>query len=107
MGSASHAWIGVWLLCPGLIFPGQTYEFRIDLGHTATVFPAGHRIRLQISSSNFPRFARNLNTGESNESTSKTAAAYQVVIHDESHPSRITLPVAPNVSVPPPDTHRE
>ncbi|MDE0362769.1 MAG: CocE/NonD family hydrolase [Rhodospirillaceae bacterium] len=83
-----------------LIVPGQTYEYQIDLGHTATVFPAGHRVRLQISSSNFPRFARNLNTGKSNESTSEMAKARQVVLHDERHPSRVTLPVAPNVSVP-------
>lgn len=96
-----------------LIVPGHVYEYQIELGHTATVFPVGHRFRLQISSSNFPRFARNLNTGKSNESTREMAKAQQVVLHGKDYPSRIRIPVAPKVLVPPPtphlrsDTHRK
>ena len=48
---------------PQLLEPGEVYELRIDLWATANVFRAGHRIRLDISSSNFPRFDRNTNTG--------------------------------------------
>ena len=48
---------------PSLITPGETYEYTIPLGDTATVFRRGHRIRLEVSSSNFPHFDRNLNTG--------------------------------------------
>ena len=85
-----------------LIVPGHVYEYQIDLGHTATVFPVGHQFRLQISSSNFPRFARNLNTGKSNESTSEVAKALQVVLHGNKYPSRVRIPIVPNVSVPGP-----
>ncbi len=85
-----------------LIVPGHVYEYQIDLGHTATVFPVGHRFRLQVSSSNFPRFARNLNTGMSNESTRELAKASQVVLHGKDYPSLIRIPVAPDVPVPPP-----
>ncbi|MDE0004753.1 MAG: CocE/NonD family hydrolase, partial [Rhodospirillaceae bacterium] len=76
-----------------LIEPMQTYEYRIELGHTATVIPAGHQIRVQISSSNFPKYARNLNTGKSNEASSNIAVAQQIVLHGPEHPSRIRLPV--------------
>jgi len=48
---------------PELIVPGQVYRYEIDLWHTANVFQPGHRVREQVSSSNFPRFDRNLNTG--------------------------------------------
>ncbi len=83
-----------------LIEANRTYEYSINLGHTGTVFPAGHRIRLQVSSSNFPKFARNLNTGESNETTSETQVANQVILHDASHPSRLILPIVSGVNVP-------
>lgn len=85
---------------PELIEANRTYEYSINLGHTGTVFPAGHRIRLQISSSNFPKFARNLNTGASNETTSDTQLAHQVILHDASHPSRLILPIVSGVDVP-------
>ena len=49
-----------------LVEPGKVYEYDIDLWATSNVFKAGHRIRLYVSSSNFPRFSRNLNTGEAN-----------------------------------------
>jgi uncharacterized protein len=86
-------------LPPSLTHPGKTYEYRIELGNTATVFRRGHRIRVEISSSSFPHYARNLNTGLSNEATSQMEVARQTVLHDRKNPSRIELPVAP-VSVP-------
>lgn len=74
---------------PTLLEPGQTYEYSIDLWGTSNVYKAGHRIRVEISSSNFPRFDRNPGTGEPAEFCS----ALQHVFHDTMHPSRITLPV--------------
>ena len=85
---------------PSLIKPGRAYAYKVELGHTASVIPTGHRIRVQISSSNFPRFARNLNTGESNESSSEIAVADQVILHGKDHPSRITLPIATGITIP-------
>jgi len=57
------------------------------------VFKKGHRIRLEISSSNFPRFDRNLNTGESGEYATRSVAATNVVLHDAEHASVLMLPV--------------
>ncbi len=68
-------------------------EIRIDLGYTSNLFKAGHRIRLEISSSNFPRFSRNLNTGEQPEIGTETAIAQQTIFHDEGRPSRLVLHV--------------
>jgi uncharacterized protein len=75
-----------------LINPGRAYEYEIPLGHTATEFRPGHRLRLEISSSNFPHYARNLNTGRSNEDTSETVVAKQTILHDREHPSYIQIP---------------
>lgn len=85
---------------PSLIEPNRTYEYTINMGHTGVVFPAGHRIRLQISSSNFPKLARNLNSGLDNETTTDMIVADQAILHDASHPSRLILPVVSGVSVP-------
>jgi putative CocE/NonD family hydrolase len=80
---------------PELLEPGTVYELRLNLWATADVFLPGHRIRLEVSSSNFPRFDRNSNTG--GEITSETVDQYQPVIngifHDAAHPSRLILPV--------------
>ncbi|MDX3568737.1 CocE/NonD family hydrolase C-terminal non-catalytic domain-containing protein [Streptomyces sp. ID05-47C] len=62
---------------------------------TSIVFRAGHRIRLQITSSNFPRWDRNLNTGEPEESATTARVAHQQIFHDPARPSRIILPVVP------------
>jgi len=78
-----------------LIKPGQVYKYSIDLWATSNVFKAGHQIRLYISSSNFPRFNRNLNTGEATQGGSRMAIAKQTIYHDREHPSAITLPVIP------------
>jgi len=85
---------------PSLIEPNRTYEYSINLGHTGVVFPVGHRIRLQVSSSNFPKFARNLNTGASNETTSETMVANQVILHDALNASRLILPVVDDIDIP-------
>jgi putative CocE/NonD family hydrolase len=77
------------------ITPGEVYKYTIDLWATANVFKAGHRIRLYISSSNFPRFNRNLNTGEDITGTSRSLKAHQTIYHDRDHSSVLILPVIP------------
>jgi putative CocE/NonD family hydrolase len=80
---------------PELIQPGRAYAYTLTLGSTATIFRKGHRVLLEISSSNFPHYARNLNTGLSNEETAKIEIAHQTILHDKAHGSYIDLPVAP------------
>jgi len=80
---------------PTVLTPGQVYPLTIDLWATSNVFKAGHRIRLEVSSSNFPRFDRNLNTGEPAASSEKTATATNTILHDKEHPSGLVLPVIP------------
>ena len=77
------------------ITPGQIYKYTIDMWATSNVFKAGHQLRLYISSSNFPRFNRNLNTGEANLGGTRMATANQTIYHDREHPSAIILPVIP------------
>lgn len=76
-----------------LINPGQIYQIRIDLWSTSNVFLAGHRLRLEVSSSNFPRFDRNLNTGRSSATDTQWSSATNTVLHDAEHPSALILPV--------------
>jgi putative CocE/NonD family hydrolase len=78
-----------------LIDPGKPYKYTIDLWATSNVFKVGHRIRVYISSSNFPRFNRNLNTGEPTMKGTKMVKARQAIYHDAEHPSAIVLPVIP------------
>jgi len=80
---------------PTFMNPGQTYKFTIDVWSTSNVFRKGHRVRLEISSSNFPRFDRNLNTGEESASARKPVSATNTVYHDAEHPSVLVLPVVP------------
>ena len=75
--------------------PGTIYSLVVDLWATSNVFRAGHRIRLEISSSNFPRFDRNLNTGESAATSGKWVTATNTILHDAAHPSALVLPVIP------------
>ena len=75
------------------IDPGKVYEYTIDLWATSNVFKKGHRIRLEISSSNFPRFDRNTNTGNNIAEDATFVAATQTVLHDDQHRSHVTLPV--------------
>jgi uncharacterized protein len=77
--------------------PGEIYEYRVDLGATSNLFSAGHRIRVEVSSSNFPCFDRNLNTGNGlgDEWIADCAVATQTVFHDAQRPSRVVLPIVP------------
>jgi len=80
---------------PRLMEAGQPYLFTIDLWATSNVFLPGHRIRLEISSSNFPRFDRNLNTGERFGEGTRGIAARQTVFHQDNMASHVLLPVIP------------
>jgi putative CocE/NonD family hydrolase len=73
--------------------PGKVYAITIDAGVTSNVFKAGHRIRLEVSSSNFPRFDRNMNTGRPNSFESKGQVATQGVHLGNSYASQLVLPV--------------
>jgi putative CocE/NonD family hydrolase len=77
---------------PAFLNPGQTYKLTLDLWSTSNLFRKGHRIRLEISSSNFPRFDRNLNTGEDTSSARKPVPATNSIYHDAEHPSALILP---------------
>jgi putative CocE/NonD family hydrolase len=77
---------------PELLEPGTVYELRIDLWATANVFKAGHRIRLEVASSNFPRFDRNTNTGGDFDGD-EIVVAENRVYHDAGRPSHLTLPL--------------
>ncbi len=81
---------------PSLLTPGKVYEFTIDLWATSHVFFPGHRLRVEISSSNFPRFDRNLNTGEDQATATRFQTAEQTIFHDQRSPSHIQLPVIPS-----------
>jgi putative CocE/NonD family hydrolase len=88
-------------LPPKLITPGQAYEYKLELGYTGIVIPKGHRLRLEISSSNFPRVSRNLNTGADNPNAeSKIVVAHQTILHDATHASYLEVPVAASVKIP-------
>lgn len=81
---------------PSLINPNEVYCYEIDLLATSNVFKKGHRIRVQISSSNFPRFDRNLNTGELSRDSRTFQCATQRIFHSDKYPSHIVLPLIPN-----------
>ena len=74
---------------------GKPYEFSIDVGCTSNVFKRGHRIRLQVTSSNFPLWDPNPNTGGDPATETRSQSAQQSVFHDAVRPSRLVLPVVP------------
>jgi putative CocE/NonD family hydrolase len=78
-----------------LLEPGKAECYAIDLWNTAQLFTAGHRIGVQITSSAFPKFDRNLNTGDSLADGTEMQQAEQTIYHDADHPSRVILPVVP------------
>jgi uncharacterized protein len=85
---------------PVLMNPGQVYKLTIDLWATSNVFKKGHVLRLEVSSSNFPRFDRNPNTGairylKASENGEQFVAATNVIYHDAEHPSALVLPIVP------------
>jgi uncharacterized protein len=75
--------------------PGETYHITVDLVATSNVFLAGHKLRLEVSSSNFPRFDRNMNTGEEQAHATRMVKATSVIYHDKAHPSALVLPIVP------------
>ena len=80
---------------PTLLEPNRAYCYEIDLWATSNVFKAGHRIRLEVSSSNFPRFDRNTNTGDIIAEDTELRPALQTVFHDVQQASYISLSVVP------------
>jgi predicted acyl esterase len=67
----------------------------VDLWATSNVFLAGHKLRLEVSSSNFPRFDRNMNTGEEQARATRMVKATNVIFHDKARPSALVVPVVP------------
>ena len=78
-----------------LIEPGKVYEYKIDLWSTSNLFRVGHKIRLEISSSNYPRFDRNTNTGKIIGTDDGSLPALQSVRHSGSIASYVSLPGVP------------
>jgi putative CocE/NonD family hydrolase len=78
-----------------LLEPGKADQFEIDLWVTSNLFMRGHRIRVEVSSSNFPRFDRNPNSGKPLGTDTELLAAKQTIFHDAEHPSHLVLPVIP------------
>jgi putative CocE/NonD family hydrolase len=78
---------------PKLLKSGNVYEYEIKVGVTSNVFKKGHRLRLEVSSSNFPRFDRNLNTGGDLYNSTDMRVAQQTVHHSVKYPSQLILPV--------------
>ncbi|GCE30633.1 hydrolase [Dictyobacter alpinus] len=81
---------------PELIEPGQIYHYTIDCWNVSQVFKAGHRICIQITSSAFPKYDRNQNTGEPLGMATEIAVAEQRIYHDAAHPSAVILPIIPS-----------
>lgn len=82
---------------PSLIEPGRVYEYTIQVNPTSNLFGPGHRIRLDISSSDFPNFDRNHNTGGDDYKEATLQTAHQKIFHNATRPSRVILPVIPEV----------
>jgi uncharacterized protein len=82
---------------PSLIEPRKVYLYEIDLWATSNLFKKGHRIRLDITSSNFPRWNRNPNTGRNlgEDQAADVVIARQTIYHDAEHPSSVILPIIP------------
>ena len=83
---------------PVFVKRNAAYQISVDAGVTSYVFFSGHRMRLEISSSNFPRFDRNLNSSAPNADVAKIVKAKQTLYHEKSYPSAIILPIIPKHS---------
>jgi hypothetical protein len=75
------------------LLPGTVYRYKIEMWSTSNVFLKGHKIRVEVSSSNFPRFDRNLNTGKDAATDATILKATNTILHDGGHPSAVVLPV--------------
>ncbi|HEX9897466.1 MAG TPA: CocE/NonD family hydrolase [Dehalococcoidales bacterium] len=84
------------ILHPAFVESGKVYEYTIDLAHTSIVFKAGHRIRVDVTSSNFPRIDRNMNTGNAFGVDKAGIPALQTIYHEGEYASYIDLPVIPS-----------
>ena len=73
--------------------PGKVYKVTLQPLTTSNYFAAGHRLRIEVSSSNFPRFDRNLNTGGNNYDEAKGVVAHNVVHHSTQYPVAVTVTV--------------
>ena len=80
---------------PSLLQPGKTYKASIELWDTAHRFKKGHRVGLVISSSYFPPYARNLNTGEPIKDATRMVVAHQTIYHDQKRPSALRFRLLP------------
>jgi putative CocE/NonD family hydrolase len=80
---------------PELVTPGEVIEYIINMGNSSQLFRKGHRIRIDISSSNFPAFDRNMNTGNPIGEDARGIPAMQTIYHQSEYPSHIALPVIP------------
>ncbi|MGE0554905.1 MAG: CocE/NonD family hydrolase [Gemmatimonadales bacterium] len=78
---------------PVFMAPGQVYRVELDLQASSNVFLRGHRIRIEVSSSNFPRFDRNMNTGGVNWEETEWMVATNTVHHSTRYPSHVLLPI--------------
>ena len=76
-----------------LLEPGEAAEYRIRCYPLANRFRRGHRLRLDVTSSSFPRFSRNLNNGEDVGTSTRIVVAEQTVLHTDVYPSHVVLPV--------------
>lgn len=84
---------------------GKVYKVTLQPLNTSNYFEAGHRLRIEVSSSNFPRFDRNLNTGGNNYDESRGDVAHNAVHHSRQYPSQLTVTVVPAHAPPPSGTH--
>ena len=78
-----------------LLTPGEVVEYTIELANVSNVFKRGHRIRVDVASSNFPQLDRNMNTGNAFGLDAHGVVATQTIFHDWERPSRVELPVVP------------
>ena len=85
---------------PQLMNPDQVYKISVDLWATSNVFRKGHIMRLEVSSSNFPRFDRNLNTGADQATSRQFVSATNTILHDAEHPSALLVPVPAGAATP-------
>ena len=76
-----------------MLTPGSVERYDLDMWFTSRVFAPGHRLRVSVSSSLFPKYDRNLNTGGNNERDSTFVVAHQKLLHDAGHPSHVVLPL--------------
>jgi putative CocE/NonD family hydrolase len=80
---------------PSLIEPGRAYTYDLDLWNTCQLYRKGHSIRLEVSSSAFPKYDRNLNTGDTLGQSTRMQVAQQKIFHDRERLSYVVIPVVP------------